>query len=404
MNSVQLDPHHRQHQRASVCDANRSAAPTGAQLLATIRRYAAEIDERAMEADAARAVPADLMDRLGDEGFFRMLLPRSLGGLELHPQQVIDIVEEASRADGSTGWTMLIAASPLFFAWLDPAVAASMIGTDGDVTASAMFAPMGRAVPDGNGGYVVDGRWSFNSSCVHADWHALGVMVMDGDAPRRRADGRPDWRFAFMRHESVELIETWDAGGLHATASHDLVATGVCVPEEHLAMPMFDAARHDGPRWRMSFWALLSFMGGFPLGVARRALDELAAMAATKSRGGPGPTLAEDAYVQRMYGQAEASVHAARALLRQAVTDVWETAVVGEAPDPECEAVLGLAMQQCMRAAVEAVDFAYTTAGGQAAYASHPLQRCFRDLHTATQHLAFRGEGYKSMAALRFDR
>ena len=35
----------------------------------------------------------------------------------------------------------------------------------------------------------------------------------------------------------------------------------------------------------------------------------------------------------------------------------------------------------------EAVDLAYNTGGGSSVYSSSPLQRCFRDIHTATQHL-----------------
>ena len=386
-----------------ITDPFPTDAPTGADLLDTVRRFSAEIDGRADEGNTARAVPTDLIDRLRAHGLFRMALPRSLGGLELDLRSIVEVFEEVSRADGSTGWTVLIGTSPMFFAWLDPEVATAMIGPEGDAMASSMFGPTGRAVPDGDGGLVLDGRWAFNSACVHADWHVLGAMVMDGEAPRLRPDGRPDWRFVFVPHDQVEVVDTWDAGGLRATASHDLVATGVRVPEAHTAMPMFDPARHPGPLWQLSFFGLLGpFMAAFPLGVARRALDEFAALAATKTRGGPGPTLAENDHVQVRYGQAEAGLLAARAFLLASVADLWETACRSEAATAEQEATMSLAVQQSLRAAVEAVDFAYTTAGGGAAYTHHPLQRCFRDIHTATQHLAFRDGNWTSMAAVRF--
>lgn len=38
-----------------------------------------------------------------------------------------------------------------------------------------------------------------------------------------------------------------------------------------------------------------------------------------------------------------------------------------------------------MHAAVVAVDLEFTTAGAGAVYTGHPLERCFRDLHTPDQ-------------------
>ncbi len=43
----------------------------------------------------------------------------------------------------------------------------------------------------------------------------------------------------------------------------------------------------------------------------------------------------------------------------------------------------------------EAVDLAYNTGGGSSVFASSPLQRCFRDIHTATQHLLVSPRGYE---------
>jgi hypothetical protein len=55
-----------------------------------------------------------------------------------------------------------------------------------------------------------------------------------------------------------------------------------------------------------------------------------------------------------------------------------------------------------MRAAKDAVDTAFTLAGAGAVYDDQPLQRCFRDLHTAGQHMAFSPEGVKGWARSRF--
>src|SRR5438034_1079802 len=76
--------------------------------------------------------------------------------------------------------------------------AKQIIGGDVNISSTGMFAPMGKAVADGNGTLTVSGRWPFNSGCPHSEWLMAGVMVHDGDDLRMVPPGRPDWRFAWF--------------------------------------------------------------------------------------------------------------------------------------------------------------------------------------------------------------
>jgi alkylation response protein AidB-like acyl-CoA dehydrogenase len=360
--------------------------------------------ERANEAEALRTMPPDLVDMAKTAGLFRMAMPASLGGLELDPVAIVSAIEELSCADGSAGWTVLIGNSTAFFAWLDQRVASAMLGNITDVISTSMFAPMGRARLDGDH-LVIDGRWPFNSGCMHADWFQVGVMVVEGDRPRLRPDGTPDARFAFFERDRAEIIDTWHSTGLRGTGSHDLVVHGLQIPVEHTAAPMLEPAVHDGPLWRFGFFPLLSvLMSGFPLGVARRALDEFAQLAPNKRRGASANTVADDPHVQYEVGRVEAALQGARALAIDALDDAWTTATAGSSLSFQQTSRIGLASQHAMHAAVAAVDLAFTGAGAGAVYTGHPLERCFRDLHTANQHIAFSGEGFRSYARYRFGR
>src|SRR4051794_21334594 len=100
------------------------ADPAG-EILAAAHDLSAELSARAGEGEALRTMPADVAARLKTAGFFRMSLPKSLGGLELDPLTVFEITEALTYADGSSGWTVMIGnGSNAFFAWLDPRVAA----------------------------------------------------------------------------------------------------------------------------------------------------------------------------------------------------------------------------------------------------------------------------------------
>src|SRR3954471_16496585 len=137
----------------------------------------AEVRASADESEALRTMPSHLVEATKAAGLFRMAMPASLGGLELDPITIVESIEAVSRADASAGWTTLIGNSTAFFAWLEPAAAKDMLGGHRDVVSTSMFAPMGQARRDG-GDLVIEGRWPFNSGCVHADWYQTAIVVM----------------------------------------------------------------------------------------------------------------------------------------------------------------------------------------------------------------------------------
>ncbi len=80
-------------------------------------------------------------------------------------------------------------------------------------------------------------------------------------------------------------------------------------------------------------------------------------------------------------------MRAARALLFEAVGECWAAARAGGAISLELRAGLRLASTHAVEAAATAVDEAYRLGGGSAIYETSPLQRRFRDVHAATQHM-----------------
>jgi alkylation response protein AidB-like acyl-CoA dehydrogenase len=310
---------------------------------------------------------------------------------------IMQVIEELSRADGSAGWTIFIGNTTAFVAWLQPEVAKEMLSANPDFTASGVFAPNGLARPDEHGEtYTIDGQWPFNSGCPHADWFMQGVVVMDGDAPQMIGP-RPNWRFAFFPSNEGEIIDTWHVSGLRGTGSHDVVAKGVRVPVERTIMPFLEPARFDGLLYRLPFHTMLcSFMSGFPLGVARRAIDEFAELAAKKSRRvPPGPSMAEDETVQVEVARSEAAVRSARAFVIEALGQAWDTVCAGNELTIAQRAMVKLAALNAARTARATVGQIFGLAGGGALYDNSPLQRCARDVVAGTQHIIFSLDQWK---------
>lgn len=371
--------------------------------LIAARRLAPQLSERALEGERAATLPADLVAQARQAGLFGLAAPRDFGGLELPPATILRVGEELSKADGSAGWTIMLGNLSFVFAWLEPSVAAELLDGVTDSVSAGVFAPTGQLLESG-GGFELSGRWSFCSGCLHANWLINGAVVSDGERPRMRQDwDMPDWRLVITEMSNGTVADNWDVAGLRGTGSHDVTIAGLAVPAEHTIAPFFELARHDGPLWRLPFYTLLgSILAGIPLGIARRMLDELTELAPAKTRLPNQFPLSHDEDLQVALTRAEGMLHAARAFVFEEAWRLWDIALAGDLPEVPARARFLLATQQCMRAAVEAVDIAFGFAGSSSLRSTSAMQRCFRDIHAASQHLYFSPVASKRYAKTRF--
>ena len=352
--------------------------------LADVARRAGE---RSDEIEQARQLPRDLVDDLIDTGVFRMWVPRAYGGLETDVAAVLDAIETVAYHDGSTGWCVMIGASSgLVSGFLDPHWGAHIFGDPRAVTGGFAM-PSGTAVPQPGGGLRVTGRWPWGSGTSHCTWIGGGVMVVDeSGAPTARADGLRT-PYVFFDRDDVEILDTWHVSGMKGTGSNDYAVTDAFVPEGRWGEFLRAEPTVDGPLYRFSFTGALALgVASVGLGLARRALDEFAAVATAKTPFGSAKVLAERQTSQIDAAEADAAIRSSKAFLADVVGTCTAAAEAGEPFTPEHRRLLRLAATNAMRRSAEAVDRCYEAAGGSAIWSSSPLQRCFRDVHVATQH------------------
>ncbi len=356
----------------SAVEAARELAPVAAQF--------------AEQAERERRLPAELSAALADAGLYRLCIPAALGGGEVAPAELVQAIEALATGDAAAGWCVAICAtSGMLAARLPEAAAREVYGSGGVV--GGVFAPSGRALA-GNGDFSVSGRWRFASNVENCDWLMGGCVVFDGETPRTLPGGRPDVLLALVPRERVEVIDTWSVSGLRGTGSHDMALDAVDVPAGRAASLITGRPLADGALYAFPPFGLLAVsIAAVTLGIARAALDDLAALAGVKVPTLATRKLAERAGTQSGLAQAEAGLRAARALLLAAVEDAWAAARAGGAISVELRAGLRLAATHAVGASAAAVDTAYGLAGGSAIYETSPLQRRFRDVHAATQHL-----------------
>ena len=342
-------------------------------------RDAAEIGalarELAPETERERHLPDALVERLRDSGLMLAGAPLQAGGLELDPGLALRCAEEIARGDASAGWCVAIAdTSSLLAAYLPESSRSELFG-DPRRIAAGVWAPRGTG-RQADGGIVVSGRWPYCSGIGHSEVFFAGCLAGDSPAPSVVA----------LETAELEILDTWHTLGLRGTGSHDAVADEVFVPADRV-ISLFDGPAVDRQLYRFPPFGYFALsIGSAALGNARGALDEFAELAAGKVGQGSRRTLAERSGTHAAVAAAEASLRAARANYYDAIAAAWEAAA-GSAPVAvEQRTGLRLAATHAVRSSAEVVRTVFDLAGGPAIYDDSPLQRRFRDAHTATAH------------------
>jgi indole-3-acetate monooxygenase len=356
-------------------------------VLEAARAIAPEIAAQADEIEAARRLPQEIAGAMAKAGLYRVAMPKSVGGHEAPPAIVAETIETIARADASAAWCLMIGATTALHAAYLPADLARATYGDADVITGGVFAPLGRAVPDGDD-YLVTGRWQWGSGTQNAQWIVGGSMVMDGEKPALGPDGAPYHKMMIFAREDVTFHDTWHVMGLKGTGSLDFSVDGARVPKARSVSLIHDKPREAGPLYRFPPFGLLAMgIAAVALGNAQGALENFQSLATSKKPQASRRTLAERAHTQMIFAEAFASHAGARAFFYDAIAAAWAEASAGKAISLDSRAKLRLASTHATRACAAICRDLHDLAGGSAVYLNNPLQRRFRDAHVATQHM-----------------
>ena len=347
-----------------------------------------DLQARAEEIETARRLPADLAAQLADAGFFRMVTPASLGGLELPPADIVRAVESLAELNASVGWCAMIGATTaLNAAYMDPEAAAEIYAAP-DVITGGVFAPMGKAVVEG-GGYRVSGRWQWASGSANCTWLCGGAVIIEDGEMKRLPNGAPDARMMVFPASEAALHDTWQVAGLKGTGSGDISVNDIFVPAGRSVSLVSDKPVVAGALYAFPAFGLLALgVCAVAMGNARGSLEDIKALAKAKKSQGSSKTLAEKQVTQIEISKLEASHRSARAYLFDEIEKTWEIAQsTGEIPLAR-RADLRLACTHMTRTSAEITRIAYDIGGGAALFLDNSLQRRFRDAHAMTQHVA----------------
>jgi indole-3-acetate monooxygenase len=370
------------------------------ELLAEVGSIAPMLAEHASLSEKLGHMDAPSVEALRSTRLLRMFCPRELGGLEADPVTATLVLEALARIDGSAGWTSgILGSSALFAGPYMPAAATRRIYGEGVPPMAGSFFPKGQAEPVA-GGYRVKGRWPFASGIHHADWVLAGAFV-----PGQSQPVGP--RLILLPRDQVVIHDNWQVAGLRGTGSCDFSIENVFVPEE-MTCALMDLIRGNairgGAAVRLGLPAgVASFHIGIPLGIARRALDEVTTQAIEKGRGFPPSPLQTHPHFQFALGKAEIELASARALALQLLSELYAEAQAMGTPAPTRQAEARAAATYVTEVAQRVTSVAFQAAGGGALFDANPLQRCFRDVFAAGQHFVVSQTSYRALGQFKLN-
>ena len=358
-----------------------------------IRKYHDDLERE-------QRLPKPLVEQFHAAGFYRMLRPRQLGGLQADPLTYLRVVEVLAEAAGSVGWNLCNNnIAQLVTLGLPQEGIQELYGHGDTGIAGTAVQGGGRAVAV-EGGYRVTGRWPFGTGCQESEWMLGSFQILDGDQPRRSADGFSYWRGIFKRSE-VQLVEgSWDVAGLRATGSFDWTVDDEFLPERrtmiHAGIPLDNQWSHwPGVSYALPAQAWLGpHHSSVITGIARAGIDALIELAADKTPRGRTVRLCDNPQVQEAIGRADTMLNAGRAYRTAMVTEIWNTIASGEQTTLEQRARCRLAASNAADGARAAMDLMYRHGGSTSYKRESRLSECWRDLQVVGQAVTLLPEWY----------
>lgn len=366
-------------------------------LLSQARILADELQSIASEHDRTGECPVEALEKLFRAGLLAVPIPTHLGGHGGGLALAQTIVAEIARGEPATALILAMHYSNLAAItrgeW--PASLGERIIQD-SLTRRALInaaqvepgigSPSHGGIPETIARADGD-HWRISGAkryCTGAPALAWITVLATTDEPDRRIG-------SFLvpaDAPGLEIVETWNAAGMRATASHDIRLSDVIIPREHLISAR--AVGTPAPRGNAGSAWHFSLIASVYQGIARAARDWLVAFAKNHHLATAGGTLAQQPFFRNALGEIEVRLELNARILRS----------LGQEVDSGRATGLGgpIVRHGVIDNAIAVTGLALEIAGNIGLSRDNPLERHHRDALCARAHAPNNGQ-IRGMAA-----
>ncbi|AZV45232.1 Acyl-CoA dehydrogenase type 2 domain-containing protein [Peribacillus asahii] len=356
------------------------------QLLEGAEKIGRLAEQEAKTAEENATISENVINLMKETQISKLMLPKKYGFPQVDFAEFSKIIRKVANYNISAAWlTFLYPLHNSLPAYL-PEVEGEKIIQDGGLICD-VFAAVGKAEPDGDGGVRVNGKWNFASGVLYSDWIGLGVMMEFPDSTK------PEICMPMFHKSEVGIVKNWDTFGLRGSGSNQVVVDNVYIPFERIirleqidkvSRPPMEEYDHDYPYYDVPYFP--AFYVGFPsiaLGGAERILQEFKTQTEKRIRLVDGVRESESPRSQRVIAEMTTEFHVAEALMDKYIQLLDDSKKLGiEVPRSEFFAIRTKIIKTC-------TDIAYRsllTLGGGALYKGGAMELFFRDLMAVATH------------------
>ena len=171
----------------------------------------------------------DWLDKIYSENWFKLFVPKALGGLELPFPEALRVEEQLAKWDGSLGWTVTLCAGAGWFVGFLDEVLSQEVFSDPKVCLAGSGFVGGKAEILGDS-YLISGHWTYASGAVHATHLTANCEIWEDGKLVRNESGEPLIKAFILKREEVQILDAWHYMGMVATGSHAFRTDKLRVP------------------------------------------------------------------------------------------------------------------------------------------------------------------------------
>jgi len=345
------------------------------------QNLATQIERTANRYDESGEFPFEHFKILEDAGYFRLTVPQKYGGEEISLYEMLLVQEQLARGDASTalavGWHLLTflnvreakAWPETIFADLcrkavEEGSLLNIINSErgkGNISRGSLPGTIAKKVP---GGYLITGEKAFASLAPILSQFTIVAYVEEENLAAE---------FLITKNEQVEIVETWDAMGMRATGSHDIIFHDTFVPEDAL---LYRHRPNEVNRFLADGRVYSLEIPAVYLGVAGAARDNAIEFAKNTYSHSLENTIAHASHVQQKIGEIEILYQTARRTLYSIAAQVEQNPDLKE----QLSQSVSIAKYVICNNAIDIVTKAMQVVGGRSLSKENKIQRLFRDV------------------------